>query len=267
MSASPPAAPTPPTTTIDFPWYDAPWLRSYVGLKAKIADEAPELMGQFLDAFEVMRTRQDFEVELRRDLITPDIHDDLRKMVAGLSYSELEFGELADFGRLVVHNHSYVNLLQRSLVPLVSEIVGEPVEPSYNFLSLYHQLGRCEVHMDAPDAKWTVDFCIDQSRPWPISFSKIQPWPETMEVKPDTWAADIKNDPANEFQSFTMEPGDALVFSGSSQWHYRDPMVEPALGDFSHLLFLHYIPLGTRSAAFPAQWHERLPFLAPPTPR
>jgi hypothetical protein len=63
--------------------------------------------------------------------------------------------------------------MQRELVARVSDLVGEEVEPSYNFLSLYTRMGIFEPHLDAPSAKWTLDICIDQSEPWPIYFSQI----------------------------------------------------------------------------------------------
>ena len=58
---------------------------------------------------------------------------------------------------------------------LVSGLVGEAVEASYNFLSLYAGAASCAVHMDAPSAKWTLDICIDQSRLWTIEVSDVVP--------------------------------------------------------------------------------------------
>ena len=51
-----------------------------------------------------------------------------------------------------------------------------------------------------------------------------------------------------------MEPGQAILFSGSSQWHYRNAM--PALSTKSScdLLFLHFIPRGTRELLNPLNW-------------
>ena len=51
-----------------------------------------------------------------------------------------------------------------------------------------------------------------------------------------------------------MAPGQAILFSGSSQWHYRDAM--PALNTQSScdLLFLHFIPCGTRELLNPLNW-------------
>jgi hypothetical protein len=54
---------------------------------------------------------------------------------------------------------------------------------------------------------------FDQSAPWPIHLSEVRPW--------------------------------LVVFSGSSQWHYRDP-IDPADGSaLCTLLFMHFIARGT----------------------
>lgn len=55
----------------------------------------------------------------------------------------------------------------------MSEAADEAVEAGYNaFLSLYDRLGVCPVHLDSPEAKWTLDLYIDQSVCWPIQVSQ-----------------------------------------------------------------------------------------------
>ena len=135
-------------------------------------------------------------------------------------------------------------------------MVGEPVEASYNFLSLYTSRGECAVHMDAPEAKYTLDLCVDQGAPWPIYFSKVQPWPEPLtEVWRNVeWENNIKRSSVQEFIPYSLEPGQAVIFSGSSQWHYRNPI--PVTGEkrFCTLLFFHFIPKGTAELIKPGNW-------------
>jgi len=138
----------------------------------------------------------------------------------------------------------------------VSALVGEEVEPCYNFFSMYWAMGICPVHMDAPQAKWTVDICIDQSDIWPIHFSRILPWPEPKDSYPDDWQAQIKSDPTLGFQSFELHPGNAIIFSGSSQYHYRDRIKNEAGKGFCNLIFLHYVPKGTNVFTDPENWAE-----------
>jgi hypothetical protein len=107
--------------------------------------------------------------------------------------------------------------------------------------------------MDAPQAKYTLDICIDQSQPWKIHFSKVVPWLEAG-IGDDDWENLIKNDPTLAFESHALEPGEAILFSGSSQWHYRDPIQALGRNTFCDLLFFHYIPSGTCQLVKPTHW-------------
>ena len=49
-------------------------------------------------------------------------------------------------------------------------------------------------------------------------------------------------------------PGEAVLFSDSSQWHYRDPIPEQGSKAFCHLLFFHFIPRGMRAYLDAAEW-------------
>ncbi len=160
------------------------------------------------------------------------------------------------FGRFVKWDLPYMTTLQEQIADQVSDLVGEQVEPCYNFLSLYKELGVCGVHMDAPFSKWTVDLCIQQSAQWPIHFSKIVPWPEEWTAPDKDWEDQVKSDPANAFESFAMQEGEALIFSGSSQWHYRNAIERLQDANFCHLLFFHYIPAGTKALTRPANWKD-----------
>src|SRR5882672_7817793 len=119
--------------------------------------------------------------------------------------------EIKRFGRLIVHDHPTFAELHRNLVAKVSALVGEAVEPSYNFLCLYTRLGICEPHLDAPSAKWTLDVCIDQSEPWPIYFSQIVPWPEARVDMGGDWQSTIKHSPELAFQPKVLTPGNGVV--------------------------------------------------------
>jgi hypothetical protein len=158
----------------------------------------------------------------------------------------------------VVHDHPFFTELQERTVALVSEAVGEPVEAAYNFLSMYTAKGVCAVHMDAPEAKWTLDLCVDQSAPWPIHFSQVLPWPDPASDNwGEAWEEKIKRSPAHRFTAHALEPGQAVVFSGSSQFHYREPMTRASGRSFCNLLFFHYIPRGTLELIRPESWARR----------
>lgn len=238
----------------EFPWYDSPWLGSYVRARQHIAAHHPARLDEFEAMFAVLRTPPEFQVKHLPQLLDADVHDQLKQMVATLTLAETERHELLAFGRLVIHDKPLLCRLQQEMTARVSEWVGEEVEPSYNFLSLYNNLGICEPHMDAPSAKWTVDYCINQSAPWPIHFSQVLPWPETWQRGSADWAAQIKQDPHNRFSSHVLQEGEALVFAGSSQWHYRERIARPQRNNFCNLAFFHFIPKGQRMLVNPANW-------------
>ena len=115
-------------------------------------------------------------------------------------------------------------------------------------------MGVCPVHLDAPEAKWTFDLCVDQSAPWPIYFSPVQPWPNS---EPEAWhgadwEANLKE--SQQFEPYILQPGQAVVFSGSSQWHYRDAIANSGSQQFCTLLFFHYIPKGSGELVRPKNW-------------
>lgn len=239
-----------------YPWYDAVWLTAYARAKSIITDRRPEDLARFMDAMLVFRTPPDFRVQHIPRLFDADTLADIKRVVGSIKPTDYEMHEARQFGRFVVHDLAFFNALQETLVPMVAEAVGEPVESSYNFLSLYSSLGVCAVHMDAPLAKWTLDCCLDQSGPWPIYFSQVQPWPESPadEWVGGDWAERIKRAPSNSFSTHALQPGEAVIFSGSSQWHYRDAIPQAAGRQFCDLLFFHFIPRGTKELVRPKNW-------------
>ena len=234
-----------------FPWYDSGWLYQYVAAKMLIERVRPKLLSEFMTTFDCLRTDPKFEVRKLDRVFNDEVMIQIRETIRSMPADANEYTEIDKFGRIVVHNHPFFTYLQKTVLPLVSELAGELVEPSYNFLSLYSKLGVCEPHMDAPDAKWTLDLCIEQSDAWPIHFSRIVPWPEQFAYQGEDWQTYLKQSSDLQFRSFSLEPNEAVLFSGSSQWHYRDSF--PGDG-FCHLLFFHYIPKGMDELVRPANW-------------
>ena len=241
---------------VSFPWYDSPWLCAYVEARQILGERQPALLPEFEKALEVFQVPLGFQATQLPQLLSEDDHAMIKAVIAGLQEEDLELHEFMRFGRTIVHDLPQLHALQSSLVPLISEVVGEAVEASYSFLSLYNNLGVCEVHMDAPSAKWTLDICIDQSAPWPIHVAPPQPWPEVFPEFVGDWQAQIKSDVAPGFTEYTLTPRDALVFGGANQWHYRDRLPRVAEENFCHLLFFHYIPAGSSALVQPGNWAE-----------
>ncbi|HTQ98363.1 MAG TPA: hypothetical protein VMH83_00170 [Candidatus Acidoferrum sp.] len=237
-----------------FPWYDSNWLTSYLRAKEHIARHYPDRLAHFIDAFAVLRVDPGFQLHVVNDVFDDGIRSRLRQAVALLQDGELERHEFFSFGRLLVHDHPVLTELQDELALRVGDLVGEEVEACYNFLNLYTNLGVCPPHMDSPVAKWTFDYCIEQSAPWPIHFSQVVPWPEEWRDGGADWGERIKQDPANRFTTYVMQENQALLFAGSSQWHYRERIEQKYRRNYSHQAFFHYIPKGTRELVMPQYW-------------
>lgn len=241
------------TRAADPEWYDSGWLAAYYAAKDLIAATCPERLDGFVRTFDPLRTSPDFAPLHLPGAIDPALLERLRAIVRKIPRDRYELHEIQSFGRFVVHDDPEIVAIQADLTDQVSHWAGEAVEPSYNFLSFYTRLAVCEPHLDSPSAKWTLDICLDQSEPWPIQFSQIIPWPERRCPRSPE---DIRNDPALRYESVAMVPGDAILFSGSSQWHYRDALPRDGQKRFCDLLFMHFIPRGTGAIVRPANWPD-----------
>ena len=249
----------------EHPWYDSVWLVRYLAAKSLIARLRPAILEDFVASFAALRTRKDFEVVDVAAALDDATLETVRRTVPDLPADAIRTNETERFGRMLARNQPLYTTLQKELEPLVSDLVGEPVEASYNFLSLYSEFGVCEPHMDAPNAKWTLDICLAQSKEWPIYFSQVVDWPEASPtVGHEDWQAVIRSDASLRFEPKVMTPGRAVIFSGSSQWHYRDALPDAQPGDFCNLLFFHFLPAGMREICRPSAWagHFGVPELA-----
>lgn len=243
-----------PEASDDYPWYDSAWLARYRRAERILAAH-PARLAEFRQRMAVFRTREDYTTRLLRAPFDSATLAGIRDTVANLDPRALELHEARTFRRYVVHDHPAFAAVAQRGAQIVSEVAGEPVEPSYNFLALYASAGVCPLHLDAPHAKWTLDLNVDESGPWAIHLSRVLAWEEFLEPPSGAeWEQGIKADPGNAFRTFTPRPGEALVFSGSSQWHYRDAMPASSTGAGSTLLFMHYIPRGTAELVQPESW-------------
>lgn len=245
-----------PVMAHTYPWYDSIWLGQFARTKALLERERPDVAAEFIQAMARLRTEPSFEVRKLANVFDEEIMAALRDLIDQTGPTKLEMHELQSMGRFIVHDNPYVGELQQSLIDRVSELAGERVEASYNFLSMYTDLGVCPVHLDSPESKWTLDLCVRQSEPWPIHLSQIVPWPDPEDYSDEGWESEIFATEGLEFRSYTLEPGSAILFSGSSQWHHREQHPGGG-GQFCDLVFFHFVPEGTRELIKPKTWPER----------
>ena len=241
---------------LNYQWYDSNWLKYFNLARRLIAQRFPASLQDFEKSFDGLKTPSGFKTVKLDQFFDPARLAQCRETIRELDNAQLSVHELLSFGRLVKHDLPGFSPLHAELAATLSEFAGEELAPSYNFLSLYNNLGVCEVHLDAPSSKWNVDVCIEQSADWPIYISQVVDWPDLPRDKSDRWAESIRHDPALSFDRFVQQPGDALFFSGSSQWHYRERIPARAKQNYSHLVFFHFYPKGLETLIRPECWAD-----------
>ncbi len=234
-------------------WYDAQFLVIYEAARRFIALVRPDRLKTFEQGFEILRTPRGFQVRKISDLFDTSTRSLVKEAVDEITEKQLERHEIASFGRFVVHDHPFFTELQEDLLPKVSRLAGCELETGYNFLSLYGPQGKCDLHMDHPLSMFTLDYCIDTDVEWPIHFSKVVDWPNLDNL--EEWDPQrIMEDSTLAFESHVIEPNDAVLFSGSAQWHFRDPI--PSDGSAT-LLFFHFYPSGAIDLVYFGKWPSR----------
>ncbi len=234
--------------TVD--WYDSNFVRRFEVAKLYLSQVRPDALERFVRGFDVLLPPAGFRNVVIDDLFDAPTREQIREAARSIPAEFLKDYEVRDFGRHIVHDYPLFVELQQQLLPRMSALVGLDLEPGYNFLSLYGGVGRCDPHMDEPGSMFTLDYCIEQSEDWPIWFSKVVDWP-TMETMRSWDPQAVKTDPSLEFRPHVLRPGEALLFNGSSQWHYRDAITP---GGFCNLLFFHYYPAGCKALIWPHLW-------------
>lgn len=127
--------------------------------------------------------------------------------------------------RYVGHNETVAQFFHRLLVPFVTEIVGQPVKPSYVFFSSYLEGALLPRHVDREQCEWSISLQLDYvpepaaATPWAIH---LQPLAETAPP-----------------QALRLALGDGLIYKGRELWHHREALPP---GHRSTSLFLHYVP-------------------------
>jgi hypothetical protein len=239
-------------TVNQFIWYDAHFLRRLEVAKSYLADVRPDRLADFVDGFEALKPAEGFRETMIADVFDAATHEAIivAARAAKIEMFEMQEKENADFGRAVVWDHPYFLELQEQVRGRISDIVGKPLVSSYNFLSRYGADGKCELHMDNPNAMYTFDYCIEQDTVWPIHISRVVDWPSA-ETFGGFDPEKIIADPQYGFADHLLRPNQALLFNGSSQWHYRRPKTA---GGFCHLLFFHYYPAGCEALVEPRRW-------------
>ena len=159
----------------------------------------------------VVRANDAMIPTIEKGVFAPEIHQKIVDFIQSGAF--LIENDPNEFMRTGAHNIPFFSFIHKQLTEVASEIFGEEVKPSYVYTSLYGDQGVCPFHTDRPQCKYTIDYCIDQDETW------------------DIWVDD---------KSYTLEPNDALCYSGTDSPHFR----ERIKGKFCNLVFFHFVPVG-----------------------
>lgn len=120
------------------------------------------------------------------------------------------------FKRKEAHNHSLFSALHFLMRERIENLLDRNLKNTYTFASMYFEgAGECPKHVDRPQCKYTVDLCIGQKQVWPF-FAEF----------------------GGEKLEFHLEPGDALILSGTDHPHWREKIQD---GNFCDLAFFHFV--------------------------
>ena len=119
------------------------------------------------------------------------------------------------------HNEPVARFFHHQLTSLVSEITGEPVQPSFTFTLSYHGGAELSTHTDREQCEFTLSLCLDFI-PEPRGRT---PWPIYMER-------------AGGCIEIGQALGDAILFCGREVPHYRKRLAE---GHTSTSILFHFV--------------------------
>jgi hypothetical protein len=117
------------------------------------------------------------------------------------------------------------------LTPIVEQLVGREVLPSYLYFRIYREGDICRVHSDRPASQHGLSLTLDYSdgEVWDLQLGRNRT--ETLYPLSDDFGAD-------PYASIGMEVGDAVLYQAS---HYPHGRMRPNPNAWSAHLFLFFV--------------------------
>lgn len=163
----------------------------------------------------------------------------LAQLKADIGPGALPLSRVTEFPNLLarpafeVYGHHYPSMLffLWALTPVVRDIVGRELLPTYDYLRIYREGDVCRIHHDRPACEHSLSLTLDYSDgvPWNLEVEK----PAT---KPSSKVEDDFGPEA--YASLAMKVGDAVLYHGVNHRHGR---LKPNPNGWSVHLFLHWV--------------------------
>ncbi|HYG47952.1 MAG TPA: hypothetical protein VD846_08415 [Allosphingosinicella sp.] len=135
---------------------------------------------------------------------------------------------------LQVHGENYppMKFFLWGLTPLVSQLVGRELVPTYDLFRVYRAGDVCRVHSDREACEHSVSLTLDYSdgKVWPLQIGRL-PLPGRQKRLSEDFEGE-------EHVSVAMEPGDAVLYRGIHRRHGR---TAPNPNRWSAHVFLHWV--------------------------
>jgi len=161
------------------------------------------------------------------------------KLKDDLGDGALPVGNIDKFPNLLtrpafeIYGHFYPPMLffLWGLTPIMTQIVGRELLPTYDYLRIYREGDICRVHHDRQSCEHSLSLTLDYSdgEVWPLEI-------ETGETQPSAKVEDGFG--AEGFASVPMQVGDAVLYRGVNHRHGR---TKPNPNGWSIHLFLHWV--------------------------
>ena len=193
-----------------------------------------------------MRVEGDYEKDgyaTIRGLVPPEVAQHLfRQIQMDLESSGKSFNTFAQSQPLSKHQtvdisgHFYrpLTTFLWALTPIISELTGKDLLPSYDYFRIYQQDDVCRVHSDRPSCEHSVSMTLvySDNKPWPLEIGSTRVTEEAHCVE------DFGDEP---YSSVEMQPGDAVLYRGIDLRHGR---MQPNPNRWSAHLFLFWVERG-----------------------
>ena len=133
-----------------------------------------------------------------------------------------------------IYGHRYPPMLffLWGLTPVMSEVTGKDLLPTYDYFRIYREGDRCRVHYDRPSCEHSLSLTLDYSdgAVWDLELGRTR-YPEP--------SARVDEDFGSEpYSSIAMQVGDAVIYRGVQHRHGR---ITPNPNGWSAHLFLHWV--------------------------
>lgn len=189
---------------------------------------------------EVVGNYQEDGYALLRGLIPAEVaREFLHGLKEDLGSGALPVSQIEHYPNLLsraafeIYGHHYKPMLYFlwGLTPVMSQVAGRALLPTYDYFRIYREGDVCRVHSDRYSCEHSLSLTLD--------YSDGVPWDLEMEKAPSTPSARVEPDFGGEnYASISMEVGDAVIYRGVEHRHGR---TRPNPNGWSAHLFLHWV--------------------------